>query len=306
MTRAVVTGGTGFIGSSLCSYLSDNCDYEVIGVGSNEVDLCSPEDTKRFFSSIGEVDHIFHLAALYKAGGWPLEHPATQFNANLLINVNLLESWAKQQPKAKLTSVLSYCMYPPHDEPHPESELWGTEPEEYLFSYAMTKKALLVGHRAYQQEYGLRCTSVVLPTVYGSNDSFAEDSHVMGALIGKFVRAAKNELGEVEVWGDGTQEREFLHIDDAVKGIVEVANRSTELVLNMGCGGSESIKSISGIIAEAAGFKGKTRFISEDRFVGVLKRELESSRIHEILGWQAEVSLVEGIGRTVNWYKENC
>ena len=74
----------------------------------------------------------------------------------------------------------------------------------------------------------------------------------------------------------------------------------------MGCGGSESIKSISGIIAEAAGFKGKTRFISEDRFVGVLKRELESSRIHEILGWQAEVSLVEGIGRTVNWYKENC
>jgi len=241
MKNVIVTGGTGFIGGRLTQALRTRlgAGARVIAAGSNDVDLTDRTATFSWFARAAagmDCDHLFHMAAVYKAGGWPVEHPATQFFSNMSINVNLLWAWMLFFPKAKLTSALSYCMYPPHDSPHPESELWGTEPEPYLYSYAMTKKALLIGHKACAQERSARCTSVVLPTVYGPGGGFEEDSHVMGALIGKFVRARRRKASVVEVWGDGTQEREFIFIDDAVEGIITAAERSDALVQNLGTG----------------------------------------------------------------------
>ncbi len=231
-----------------------------------------------------------------------MKHQATQFHVNMLINVNLLEAWRTFFPKAKMTSVLSYCMYPPHLEPHREAEVYDTEPEDYLFAYAFTKKAQLIGQRAYAREHGLESTSLILPTVYGPGDSFAENGHVIGALIGKFVHAAEAGAQEVEVWGDGRQEREFLYVSDVADGIIMAALHSREELLNLGTGTAHSVAYVAGRIAEASAFEGRIKYNS-NRFVGVNRRVLDITKMQEHLGWSAPTRLDEGIEKTVRRYQ---
>jgi len=308
MKNVIVTGGTGFIGRALVAQLKQEVGPGgvVASLGSSSVDLTNNNSTFACFEELARehsFDHVFHLAALYKAGDWPVNHPATQFYANMSMNVNLLEAWARFMPQARLTSVLSYCMYPSTEEPHAESGLYGTEPEDYLFAYAQTKKALLIAQRAYRQEHNLSCTAVILPTVFGHGDSFAENSHVMGALIGKFVRGAINNVPEVEVWGDGKQEREFLFVDDAADGIIEAAKSLEFDVANLGTGEACSIREIVDHVIRASGFEGRV-VNNTSKFVGVRKRVLDVTRIEEAIGWQAKTSLKDGIETTVEWYRE--
>ena len=205
MKNVIVTGATGFIGRTLVDTIGRRfgLDCDVIALGSKMVDLSCKDETFDWFEKTRwsfNCDHIIHLAALYKAGDWPVKHQATQFHVNMSINVNLLEAWRTFFPDAKMTSILSYCMYPSHSEAHPESEVYGTEPEDYLFAYAFTKKAQLIGQRAYAREHGLRSTSVILPTVYGPGDSFAEIRHALADEDFAVVRAARAfiTLGDVD------------------------------------------------------------------------------------------------------------
>lgn len=294
----IILGGTGFIGRALANRIGE----AAIPVGTGDFDLTNKDQTFSWFANLpSNVEKIFHLAAVYKAGGWPGKHPATQFYTNMALNLNALEAWKRFFPEARFTSVVSYCMYPDHDRPHPESELFGTEPEPYLFAYAFTKKALLVGQRAYAKEFSLSATSVVLPTVYGPGDSFAEDSHVMGALIGKFSRAAAAGADEVEVWGDGNQEREFLFVEDAVDGIIAASDRSKSDVRNLGSGQAHTVREVAEAIRTETGFRGAIRY-NPERFVGASKRVLDSSRAFEELGWKPKTSLRDGVRATIEAY----
>lgn len=302
----VITGGSGFIGRSLSQRLRERWPTAGIihGLSSLDVDLTDRPATFRWFEQFGAkgpITHIFHLAAVYKAGGWPATHPATQFDANMALNINLLEAWRRYCPTARLTSVVSYCMYPDHERPHPESELYGTEPEAYLYAYAFTKKALIIGQRAYCQEFNLSASSAVLPTVYGPNDSFAEGSHVMGALIGKFCRAVKGHHDTVEVWGDGLQEREFIHVEDAADGIIATAIKATSPFLNLGTGHGIAIRRIAEIIRKESGFSGEVVY-NPQRFVGARSRVLCSDLAKKEIDWLPRIDIETGIRSTIAYY----
>ncbi len=306
MKNVIITGGTGFVGKSLTRMVRARFpDCEIMALGSRDVDLADRQETFRFFEKArwtNKCDHIIHLAALYKAGDWPVHHQATQFYVNMSINVNVLEAWRTFFPAAKLTSILSYCVYPSHSEPHGEGEIYNSEPEDYLFAYAYTKKCLLIGQKAYAREHGLKSTSVALPTVYGPGDSFLENSHVVGALIGKFVRASQHGAPTVEVWGDGLQEREFLYVDDAADGIIAAALRSNEEFMNLGAGTAHSIRDIAEAIARLSGFNGRI-VQNPTKFTGVACRVLNVDLMRERLGWSAQTKLEEGLKRTIAAYR---
>lgn len=307
MRNVIVTGATGFLGRALVRTIGERfgSDCVVMALGSAQADLSHREATFDLFERISwtfDCDHIIHLAALYKAGDWSVRHPGTQFHVNMSINVNLLEACRRFFPKAKLTSILSYSIYPSHSAPHPESEIYGTEPEEQLFAYAFTKKAMLIGQRAYALEHGLRSTSVILPTVYGPGDNFEPDSHVIASLVGKFVRATRAGAPTVEVWGDGSQEREFLFVDDAASGIIAAALASNDEALNIGTGLANSIGDVAKRIRGAAGYTGEIVY-NTTRFVGVKRRVLDVSRMQKSLGWVTPTSLDDGLEQTVRWYQ---
>lgn len=309
MKDVIVSGGKGFIGRALAARLRTLVapGSAVHALGSADVDLIDRDATFRWFERhhwTSDVTHIFHLAAVYKAGGWPATHPATQFHANMAININLLEAWKRFFPQARLTSVVSYCMYPDHDRPHPETEIYGTEPEEYLYAYAFTKKALVIGQRAYCHQFHLSASSAVLSTVYGASDSFLESSHVMGALIGKFCRAVQQGSDSVEVWGDGQQEREFLHVNDAVDGILAIASLARSPILNLGSGQAVKVAEIAEIIKRLTGFKGRIHY-NTDRFVGARRRVLATDLVRQEIGWTPKVSLEEGIKQTIADYQRS-
>ena len=302
--NVLITGGTGFLGKNLTPYLR-KAGIKVTATG-RDYDLTDPLRCKQLFT-LTEYDLIIHGAAFQGAGDFTVKYPADQFYKNNLIHTNTLHAWHTYQPQATMVGLGSTCSYPGNLPVLSESDYFTGPLHPSVETYGLTKCVMQQGIKAYKKQYGLKGTTVVFATLYGPHDEFdISRSHVVSALVQKFCDAVRDGKDQVEVWGDGSQTRELIYIDDQIDGLLMAADYEGDLI-NIGSGEETRIKDLAEMIKKLSGFQGEI-FYNTNRFVGVKRKVLNIDKAKESFGWTVENNLhtlEEGVKKTIDWYREN-
>jgi len=256
--------------------------------------------------AVQDIDVVIHLAAKVGGIGYNRENPATLFYDNAMMGIQLMEA-ARLEGVEKFVQVGTVCAYPKYTPvPFKEEDLWEGYPEETNAPYGVAKKMLLVQAQAYREQYGFNAIYLLPVNLYGPRDNFdPESSHVIPALIRKFVDAKKEGSDTVEVWGTGSASREFLYVDDAARGIVLATERYNKPdPVNLGSGMEITIRDLVALIGELTGFDGEIVW-DATKPDGQPRRCLDVSRAREEFGFESEMGFREGLKRTIEWYVEN-
>ena len=301
MSRVLVTGGGGFLGSHLVERLERE-GHDVFVARRADYDLTRYDDAERLFDD-AQPELIFHLAAEVGGIGANRENPGRYWYANLMMGAHVLEL-SRVHGARKVVIAGTVCAYPKFTPvPFHEDELWNGYPEETNAPYGVAKKAVLVGAQAYREQYGLDAVFLLPANLYGPRDNFdLQTSHVIPALIRKMLESD----GEVVLWGDGSPTREFLYVDDCAEALLLAAERyDGEAPVNIGTGVETSIRDVAETIAGLVDFKGE---IVWDTTMpnGQPRRSLDASRAKELFGFEARTTLRDGLERTIAWYRENA
>lgn len=303
--RVCVTGGAGFLGSYVLEKLTKLGTGEIFVPRIEDYNLVEQSDIVRILDK-AQPDIIIHLAALAGGIGANRARPAEFFYINLMMGVQLMhEAW--KAGVDKFVAIGTICAYPKFTPlPFREESLWDGYPEETNAPYGLAKKMLLVQAQAYREQYGFNAIYLLPVNLYGPRDNFdLETSHVIPALIRKYIEAKERGEKQVILWGDGSPTREFLYAGDAADGILLAAERYDGFEpVNLGSGNEISIKELATLIADLTGYEGEIVW-DTSKPNGQPRRALDTHRAEEYFGFRAQMPFAEGLRRTIAWYREN-
>jgi GDP-L-fucose synthase len=298
--KILVTGGTGFLGAHLCAKLRA-LGHDVTALGSKDADLRIPGALDAYSE---RCDQIYHLAAWTQAGDFCLYHPGEQWIINQQMNTNVLAWWKERQPQAKLIAMGSSCCYEPGS-PHLEENFLKGLPTESLFTYAFTKRMLYVGLRALQRQFALRYLLFVPSTLYGPGYHLdGRQMHFIFDLLRKIVNGRRK--GEaVVLWGDGSQSRELIHVDDFAAAAARLAEREENDIFNIGAGVEYSIRWYAEELSRLVGYDPALIQYDTSKYVGAKSKVLEVGKLKRALPDFQPTEIKAGLKSIVDWYLAN-
>lgn len=292
----VVSGGAGFLGKPTVRMLGE-LGAEVRVPRSAEHDLTDPLACRE---AIAGAEVVLHLAANVGGIGYNRRNPAPLVRDNMAMGLNVFEA-CRELGVSKLVAACSVCAYPKFTPvPFKEDDLWSGFPEESNAPYGLAKKMLIVLSDSYRRQYGLDSCVPVIANLYGPDDNFdLEDSHVIAAMIHKYVAATDEGQPQVVLWGTGEPSREFLYVDDAARALLLAAEHAdSSEPFNVGTGIETKIRDLATMVAGATGFQGETVW-DTSRPDGQPVRYLDVSRATEAIGFRTHTDLAEGLKQTV-------
>lgn len=293
-----LTGGNGFLGSHFRRYLNLKC-LNPIAPSSSECDLTEPTSLQNFNNLT--YDRIYHFAAWTQAGDFCLKYPADQWVINQKINTNVLHWWRTHQPQAHLVFVGTSCVYSPTHK-HEESGFIWEKPEYSLETYALTKKMLLQGASAIAKQDNLSFTCLVPSTLYGPNyHTDDRQLHFIFDLIRKILNG--KEFGApVNLWGDGNQHRELIHVKDFIELMWRLST-ATNQVINIGTGKSFTIREFAEKICHIVGYDCNNISYDISKYTGATFKMLSNKKMSKFIKGYEFVDINTGLCETIEWYK---
>lgn len=309
----LVAGQNGMVGSAIIRRLKALGYRNIITPTRQELDLLNQQVVQDFFKH-NKIQQVYLAAA--KVGGIYANntYPAEFIYENLLLEANVIDA-AHKANIDKLLFLGSSCIYPKlASQPIREEALLTGVLEATNEPYAIAKIAGIKLCESYNRQYNRDYRSVMPTNLYGPNDNFqTEKSHVVPALLRRFHEAVEQRINQVIIWGSGTPRREFLHVDDLAAACVHVmeldkttyqANTQPMLShINVGTGKDCTIKQLAELMAKITGFNGELVFDST-KPDGTPRKLLDITRL-DALGWQANISLEQGLRDTYHWFLEN-
>jgi GDP-L-fucose synthase len=297
--RVLVTGAHGFLGKHVVSELKKTT-ATLVTPTSKECDL---RDLAHVQQAVKDIDIVIHLAAKVGGIGFNQKYPGELFYDNLIMGAQLMEE-SRKAGVEKFVALGTICAYPKFTPiPFKEEDLWNGYPEETNAPYGLAKKMLLVQAQAYRAQYGFNAIYLLPVNMYGPGDNFdPQSSHVIPALIKKFIEAKSKKQKTVTVWGTGNPTREFLYVEDAARGIVlATENYNGSEPVNLGSSQEISIRELAETIGDVVGFEGEIVW-NHTKPDGQPRRKLDISKAKELFGFESTMSFSSGLKKTIHYY----
>lgn len=307
MKSILITGGTGMVGRNIQqSFMNHNMSGHFVGRNNGNYDLLDRNKTKKLFEDT-KPNIVIHAGANCGGVEFNLNNSGTLIRDNMLMGINVLDACVKY--KVQQVYITATCCSYPLNAPIPikETDLWNGFPEKSNSGYGIGKKAIMKMSQDYREQFGLRSTCFILANLYGYFDNYDPNkSHVVPALIRKFLIAKENNDAYVECFGTGTASRDLFFSLDLADTFTRLISTNFDYAepINLGSGKETTIKQLAELIAEIIDYKGQIVFngkVSD----GQPRRLLDISLAKKLFNYNPTTDLKTGLQKTIEWYRQN-